>query len=348
MPMTSLERSLLVLKHQIPDRVPVMLYDAPVAARLAGYDMIEFSKDARKQAASHLQAQEQIGYDGIIVGCDAVVMAEAIGAEVDYPVDSPPRHMAGCLGSTKDYRKLRKIDPWKDGRLPVWLEAVRIVVEKKGREVFIMGRGDQGPFSLACMVRGIDDFLMEIATGEDLDSILGLMRYCKECAVEFMKAMKSVGAHITSIGDSLSGPDLISPKMYEKFVFPLHRELAADCRKMGIPLSIHICGKTDAILDTWVNSGAEMIEIDHKTDLAAALQRTRNKTCILGNIDTSEVLSRGTTRDVELAAEQVLRLVMPKGDFFLNAGCLIARETPADNLKALVEVAKRRGVYAQA
>ena len=47
--MTSLERSLLVLNHRTPDRVPVMLYDAPVAARLSGYDMIEFSKDARSR-----------------------------------------------------------------------------------------------------------------------------------------------------------------------------------------------------------------------------------------------------------------------------------------------------------
>ena len=275
-------------------------------------------------------------------------MAEAVGAEVDYIADAPPRHKAGCLGKTGDYKKLKKVDPWKSGRLPVWLEAVRTVVEKKGQEVFIMGRGDQGPFSLACMVRGIDDFLMEIATEEDLESILGLLRYCKECAVEFMRAMKSVGAHITSIGDSLSGPDLISPQMYEKLVFPLHKELADDCKKMGIPLSIHICGRTDAILDTWVRTGAEMIEIDHKTNLPAALQRTRNKTCILGNIDTGEVLSRGTTREVEKAVDEVLRLVMPKADFFLNAGCLIARETPVENLKVLVEMAKSRGVYPQA
>ncbi len=322
-----------------------MLYDAMVAARLAGYDMIEFSRDPQKLASAHLQAQEKIGYDGIIVGCDAVVMAEAVGAEVDYTADAAPRHRAGCLSKTRDYKKLKKINPWKDGRLPVWLEAVRTVVEKKGREVFIMGRGDQGPFSLACMIRGIDDFLMEIAAAEDLESILGLLRYSKECAVEFIKAMKSVGAHITSIGDSLSGPELISPQMYERFVFPLHRELAEDCKRIGIPLSIHICGKTEAILDTWVRTGAEMIEIDHKTDLSAALKRTRNKVSILGNIDTSEVLSRGAPKDVEKAVEAVLQAVMPQAGFFLNAGCLIARETPVENLRVMVEMAKSKGVY---
>lgn len=343
--MTSLERSLLVLNHRTPDRVPVMLYDALVAARLSGYDMIEFSKDPKKLASAHMQAQAEIGYDGIIVGCDAVAMAEAVGAEVDYTTEAAPRHKAGCLSRIGDYRKLKKINPWKDGRLPVWLEAVRTIVEKKGQEVFIMGRADQGPFSLACMVRGIDDFLMEIAAEEDVESILGLLRYCKECAVEFMKAMKSVGAHITSIGDSLSGPELISPQMYERFVFPLHKELADDCKNMGIPLSIHICGKTEPILDTWVKTGAEMFEIDHKTDLSAALRRTRNKVCILGNVDTGEVLSRGTPRDVAKAVEEVFRVVMPQPDLFLNAGCLIARETPVENLKALMEMAKSRGVF---
>ncbi len=344
--MTSLERCVRALNQQIPDRIPVMLYDAQVAARVSGYDMIEFSRDPQKLANAHLHAQELIGYDGIIVGCDAVATAEAIGAEVYYSPDTLPRHKAECISRLSDYKKLKRIDPWKDGRLPVWLKAVRTIVDKKGKDVFIMGRADQGPFSLACMVRGIDTFLMEMAAEEDPDSLRGLLRFCKECALEFMKAMKSVGAHITSIGDSISGPDMISPQMYAKYVFPLHQELAADCKKIGIPLSIHICGKTEPILDVWVKTGAEMLEIDHRTDLRSALRRTVGKTCILGNIDTGEVLSRGSVEGVAKAVKEAIDAVMPNSGFILNAGCLISAETPVENLKIMVELADTYGRYA--
>ena len=346
--MTSLERCLRALRHQVPDRIPVMLYDAQVAARVAGYDMIEFSKESRKLAHAHLEAQQMIGYDGIIVGCDAVVLAEAIGAEVSYSADAPPRHKAGCIDRLRDYTSLRMVDPWRDGRLPVWLEAMRIVVEKKGQEVFVMGRADQGPFSLACMVRGIDGFLMEVAEQEDPDAVRGFLRYCKECTLEFIKAVQSVGVHITSIGDSISGPDVISPAMYRQYVFPLHQELAEDCKRIGIPLSIHICGKTEPILDDWVDTGAEMLEIDHRTDLRSAMRRTAGRTCILGNVDTGDVLSRGRVIDVEDAVKAAIAIVMPRSGFILNAGCLIPAETPVDNLKTMVELAKTHGVYAPA
>jgi len=344
--MTSLERCLAALRHEPPDRLPVMLYDAQVAARISGYDMIEFSKDPRKLAAAHLQAQEMIGYDGIIVGCDAVTTAEAIGAEVSYSPDAPPRHREGCLHRLGDFRKLRQVDPWKDGRLPVWLEAVRIIVEKKGRELFIMGRADQGPLTLACLVRGIEPFLVELCQEEDPDEIRAFLRYCKECALEIMKAMKSVGAHITSIGDAIAGPEMLSPEMYEKYVFPLHRELAQDCRRIGIPLSIHICGRTAPIFDTWVRAGAEMLEIDHKTDLMSASQKSAGRSCLLGNIDTG-VLSRGSVHDVEKIVEAAIDSVLPRSGFILNAGCLISAETPVDNLKAMVELARTRGRYSK-
>ena len=64
-------------------------------------------------------------------------------------------------------RSLEIPDPQKCKSLRTVIDAVSILLDKKGEELFIMGRGDQGPFSLAAELRGMDNFLIDIATGED-------------------------------------------------------------------------------------------------------------------------------------------------------------------------------------
>ena len=44
-------------------------------------------------------------------------------------------------------------DPMTSGRMNEWLEATSRLKEAIGDHVFIMGRADQGPFSIACLLR---------------------------------------------------------------------------------------------------------------------------------------------------------------------------------------------------
>ena len=138
--MNSFERCMAVIQHRIPDRVPVIPQDAHVAARLAGYDHIEFARDPVKIADAQIACCERFGFDGIIMGADTVALAEAVGVQVAYSKDECPRPVAGCIETYADIRKLKPIDPWKDGRLPVWIEATRLLVEKVGKEK-LMVRG---------------------------------------------------------------------------------------------------------------------------------------------------------------------------------------------------------------
>ena len=230
--MNSLERCLAAIDHKIPDRVPVIPQDSQFAAYFAGYDMVEFSTDFKKIAKAQIQCCQKFGFDGIMMGPDAVILAEAIGAEVELSETESPKYKGGCLDRLEDVNKLKKIDPWKDGRLNVWLKAVEEIVKSVGNDVLVIGRGDQGAFSCAAEVRGIDNFLLDIALGEKVDLIHELLRYCYECGLEFMKAMRSVGAHITTIGDSLAGPAVDSPKIYEEYSFPYEKELSEKLKKI--------------------------------------------------------------------------------------------------------------------
>lgn len=343
--MNGLERSLLAIYHKKPDRVPVIPQDSHVAAYLAGYDQIEYAKDPVKIANAHLECTERFDFDGIIMGADTTVLAEAVGVEVAYSKEEGPRPVAGCISDYSKVKDLKPINPWKDARMPVWIEATRLLVEKAGKDKLIVARADQGAFSLASMMRGMQDFLMDVALGEEKEGIHALLRYCHECMYEFIKALKSVGAHVTTTGDSISGPGVVSPEVYNEYSFPYELDMSNRCKQLGIPFAIHICGKTDPILDKWVETGAEIFEIDHKTDFKLAREKTVGKVCLLGNLDTSEVMYRGRPELVEKKAKEIIDICMPHSGLILSSGCLLGGDTPPENLQALSDSARKYGVY---
>ena len=67
--------------------------------------------------------------------------------------------------------------------------------------------------------------------------------------------------------------------------------------------------------------------------------------CLLGNLDCADVLESGTPGEVQSAAKNVLETVMPESGFILSSGCLMSRNTPPENLEALVSSAHEFGRY---
>jgi MtaA/CmuA family methyltransferase len=348
--MTGKERCLKTIAQQVPDRVPVIPQDMTVAALLAGYDQIEIARDAKKRATAILQQRERFGFDGVVFCGDTVCLAESVGVEVHYSTDECPRWKAGFLDD--EYNGLDSLklpDPTKDGRLPVWVETTRLVQEKIGDEYLVMARADQGAFSLASMMRGMQDFLMDIALAADdpeLDEkILRLLSFCNDAQFEFIKALVEAGAHVVTTGDSISGPSVCSPEIYRKYSLPFEADMVRRCNALGVPYSIHICGFTEPIIPYWLEAGAPIWEIDHKTDFTVARAQTRGKTTLFGNLDCTGVMCFGKPELVLEKSREVIEQAKPDPGFILSSGCMLAAITPPDNLAAMVEAAHKYGQY---
>lgn len=347
--MNSLERCLKVIHQEIPDRVPVIPQDAHIAAHLAGLDHIEYANDVDKRAAAIVEQRARFDFDGSIIGGDTVCLAEAVGVEVEYSKEASPRWKSGCLDDYNDIDSLRLPDPVKDGRLPVWVDTVRKVSEEIGDEYLVVGRADQGAFSLASMMRGMEDFMMDLAMAASdetsKEGIHKLLQYCNDCQFEFIKALKAAGAHVVTTGDSIAGPSVCSPSIYEEYCLPYEKQMVDRCNQIGIPYSIHICGYCEPILTQWMESRAPIWEIDHKTEFAKARETTRGKVTIIGNLDTSGVMFSGTPEMVLEEAERIINACRPDCGLILSSGCLLAGSTPVENMQALSDAARKYGQY---
>lgn len=342
--MTSLQRSLCAIDFQTPDRVPVIPQTHIWAEYNYGSSSDELMYDGKRYAEIQIQAQRDFGWDGIFVATDSVALAQSLGLEVFFTDLGAAPTPDGILHSLAEVDELELIDP-RTTRLNEWITATRILAEALGDEVLIIARADQGAFSLAAQLRGMQDFLLEVGYGKEEEQIHKLLRFCNRYILSFAELLMAAGAHVVTIGDALASGSLISPKTYERYAFPYHHELAAAIRARGGKLSIHVCGKTNHVIGRLADTGAHIVEFDSMTDFDAACAAARGKTCLLGNVDVSEVITFGTRTRVEEECRRRLQSVIPNSGYILSSGCAISPNAPADNLRAMVECAQQYGQY---
>jgi MtaA/CmuA family methyltransferase len=223
------------------------------------------------------------------------------------------------------------------------LKATQILSTEIGDQVFIMGRADQGPLALAAALRGWEQFTIDMMTGEQPELIHRLLDYCVKVQTRYMHALKERGAHGTSLGEA--GVDIIGPRLFRKFAYPYDRTLISQVSSYNFPVSLHICGDSTKILSEMVETGAQILELDYKTNLTMAKKIMEGKCTFLGPVNPALIWAAGKPSEVEESARQAIEVLAPGGEFILGAGCALGYNTPPDNIHALVEAAKKYGCY---
>jgi MtaA/CmuA family methyltransferase len=341
--MTSLERTMVVLDHRIPDRVPVALHNFLMACQMHGADFGEILRSGEMLAEAQLIAWREFGHDVIMHENGVCAEAEAMGCEILYPARGASHVEDPVIKSVEDIDKLEIPDP--EGTFPLneMLKATRILVKETGGTVFIMGRADQGPMALAAALWGPENFLLAAADPDMRPHVLKLVDKCVRMNIAYGEAQRRAGAHGTSIGSY--GHSLISTKMYNELEFPGDMAFCDAMRKVGCRSFVHSCGDETKLVPNLVATGADCLELDPKTNPEACKNATRGKATVLGMLDPHGVLLRGTPSEVRDHSLAIMRLMAPGGEFLMGPGCALPPHTPPDSIRMVMECARKEGVY---
>ena len=76
-------------------------------------------------AEAQFQAWRIYGQDAVVAQSDNYYIAEGFGVEVEHYDDATPTLKTPAVRELADIGRLRVPDPWTDGRMPVYLEAIR-------------------------------------------------------------------------------------------------------------------------------------------------------------------------------------------------------------------------------
>jgi uroporphyrinogen decarboxylase len=162
----------------------------------------------------------------------------------------------------------------------------------------------------------------------------------------------AVDAKVDSVLTGGSGSvTLQSPELFDRMCLPVIRQQTHMCRQAGVLSGIHSCGKEMHVLEVC----AEQTELDYinpleippmgDSTLKEAKRRFGGRLAIMGNIHTTDVMLRGSPELVERESLQAILDAGEGGGFVLSTGDQCGRDTPDENIFALVNAAKEYGTY---
>lgn len=342
--MTRIERVKTVLSGGIPDRIPVIVHNFLVAAREAGVTMAEFRGSADVMAKAFTDASAKYDTDGILVDVDTALLASACGADVLYPediaavtADKQPRSIEQVIDD------LDKVNLLDSDRVKVYLEAInKMSVWCNAHDVFLRANADQGPFSLGCLLVGMNDFLVSLVDEDEEENLLRLMEQTSRISLQMHRLCYEAGGHCTSYGNSSEGCSVVSPAVFRQFGKPFEQRLNRALKEEGIPTICHICGWTDPILQDLTETGCPAFEFDNRTDIRKAKEIGFGHYVVSGNIDPV-LFTSGTPEQITDASRELLELYRGQGGLILGAGCALGPATPGENIHAIVNAAKLYG-----
>jgi MtaA/CmuA family methyltransferase len=215
--------------------------------------------------------------------------------------------------------------------------ATRYARELLGDTCFIKTNFDQGPFSLCSAVRGIERLMADMYDDEQF--VFDLQEICSELVFQLGLAVGQAGAHAITFGDSVAG--LISRKDFIKYAYPFEKNVIERLHAaLDIPVFLHICGNASHIIDCMADTGADVLELDHYNDFAEVKKQIGARTCLEGNLDPTGVVFQGTPEVVRQKSAELISIAGAGGGFILSSGCEVPRDTPAENILAMVQAAR--------
>lgn len=342
--MNSYERCLAAIQFRDVDRMPTDLHNFLMCAEESGMDFGAFVLDDSAMAEMQINMWEKFGHDMLLIENGTAALAQALGCGVIYRKKGAPVAHTTAVKQLEDIRNLKMpADFWESPLLKAQILTVERLVQHFGREVFLIGRGDQGPFSLASQLYGMDRLLEDLMDEEAEEDVHRLLEFCTSACIAYHEKLLQLGVPMTSMGDSTAGPDVISPAMYKTFAVPYEKKVIEAVHRKGGLISLHICGNATKIIDKMCSLGADVLEIDQKTDLKTAVREAKENCALLGQVNPV-LLSNGTQQEAKEAAERILQIVGGKTStgFILGPGCALGGDTPKENIQALIDSVKFR------
>jgi len=207
------------------------------------------------------------------------------------------------------------------------LEAIRLMREKVGRSVPVMG-WVEGALAQAGDLRGTSALLTDLVDRPAW--VEELLERCVEVETLFARMQVEAGADIVGLGDALASQ--VSPRMYRQYALPYERRIFEAVRSAGALGRLHICGNTNRILPDMVTCGADIIDLDWMVDWRLAHETFSGGAVFCGNVDPVAVMLQGTPDAVYRGVRECLQT----GDdrCISAAGCEIPTGTPPENLHA--------------
>jgi len=334
------ERLLCACRGEPVDRPPVWLMRQagrylPEYRRLReGLSFLEMCRDVERAVEVSLQPLELVGTEAVIMFQDIFTPVPGLGIDVDF---APGPVIAEPIRSGAQVEALRAPDPRES--VPFVFEIIRALRgELAGRDVPLIGFAG-APFTLAAYLvegQGSRDFAtLKRMMHREPELLRRLLARLGSMTVDYLEAQIEAGVHVVQLFDTWAG--LLSPGDYAEWVLPAHQAIADKLQGAGAPLILYVNNGAH-VVEQMAESGADVISLDWRVDIAEAATRVGHRVSLQGNLDPC-ALAAPRERIFEWVRE-LARAAGPARGHVLNLGHGCLPGTPVEGVRAFTDAAR--------
>jgi uroporphyrinogen-III decarboxylase len=208
--------------------------------------------------------------------------------------------------------------------------------------------GWAGVFNYASDLWGIENLMMAPYTDETLYAALmdTLTRHMIACNAPLIEG----GADAIGLQGHIANGRSVSPDYFMEHVFPYEKRLIDAIHGQGAYTVYHNCGCAHAFYGCYRELGMTVWETvaeapQGDNTLAEAKAVMGDRVCLLGNLDQLRFLKTATPAEVDAKAREIVRIGKPGGRYLFAASDFLEKNTPAENVRAMLRAATEEGGY---
>jgi uroporphyrinogen decarboxylase len=243
---------------------------------------------------------------------------------------------------------------WVESKKPLYDELIRGTTDfHKGLadnysdRILPIGYTSVGIFEIAWQQMGFVNFTRYVYQKPDF--VKKVIDFQTDLYIKYLDAIMKSGGDVVIGEDDLgqkTGP-LMRPELIEKLFGDSYRRVSELVHKQNKKLIWHSCGNIYAFLDKFVEWGFDGLLTMEPTagmELGRVREQVGHKLVLVGNLDVSYLLVRGTREEIEDAVKKAIRDAA-KGGGYILAQSHTHRSVDPTRLAWMIEAAHKYGKY---
>jgi uroporphyrinogen decarboxylase len=327
-----------------PRRIPCVACSEEFDVRWYGkYDYEEFCQDGDKIFEVCRASVDEFGYDWAWVQIDDCYELEPLGVAVKGE-GNLLRATCGYLPvASETLKNLPVMDPWKDGRMPEKLKAIKKLKDHYGKSLLVCG-SCAAPFSAAGLMWSIQESMMLLLTNTGL--LYEAMDYWLEFYKRYIKAQKDAGADAIWLGDCNAFSSMVPQDLYTEHILPVTAKLVSYCEKeLDVMIWMHNSETNLGHILSHLPIGMSFENIGPAADIRQVAEALKGKAAFSGNLDPLGVLWKGDPGFVKRETERIIAACRENGAYIFNTGEMNPSQVPAENMKTMMDTARALAEY---
>jgi len=346
--MTSRERVLAAVSHQIPDRIPIT-FDAEKEV----YDLLyrHFGLTTKEALFDRLHVDTWMILPGNFMFTEEEEKKDEKTAVWGYK--TRVAHYSGgtydelCHSPLAGRHDLKDIDAhaWPSDDALDFSHFTEEATNHADRAV--IGVFTWGAYFVASFLRGMEDLMMDFAMRPDYaHHLIGRVTERLLTYLDRMLTEHGEGIDIVYMADDYCSQQapLFSPRVFEEFVTPYLARVVDRVHQHDKKFLLHCCGAVRPLLPMIVDAGVDMIEpiqIRAEGMDPEGLKHDFGKDlCFYGGVDLQDILCHGTPDEVAAEVRRLCRILGQNGGYILGPGhTYIQIDAPVENILAMYDTA---------